>query len=444
MPSEIKYLRLFLHSKKMGKQAIGHLSKFGDILRVSFDESYILDQSRSTLSLGFAGQNDQDTQKILRANSDVRLTRNDGRLPAYFQNLLPEAHNRDRLARQRGCAPEDDFELLAAAGHDLMGAVEVSPIPKGESVSDSVRLWHTALGLDIVSNAIVEAPVEDAASLPGVITKFSAVMDGRRYVVKRHGVAGSTILKLPSTRHLDLVQNEFTGFRLARSLGLECAEATIVSKSDVDLPEEIPFEQVLAVKRFDRGPDGQRIHMEEFAQILNYEPRHKYGKGIETDYVVMLKILDRLSNNPTKDTQEFVNRLVFFILMGNTDAHLKNWAVTYKNGITPELAPIYDPVCVTAFFKGVPAQDYALNRAIDHKVKELQWEGLEAILKAAGLLRAERKIAIAKELVLKAKDEWPEILKDAPDSVNESIAERLNGGVALAVPSLAATKRNRP
>lgn len=444
MPSEIKYLRLFLHSKKMGKQAIGHLSKFGDILRVSFDESYILDQSRPTLSLGYSGQNDQDTQKILRANSDIRLTRNDGRLPAYFQNLLPEAHNRDRLARQRGCAPEDDFELLAAAGHDLMGGVEVAPIPKGESVSDSVRLWHTAMGLNIISTAIVEAPVEDAASLPGVITKFSAVMDGRRYVVKRHGAAGSTILKLPSTRHLDLVQNEFTGFRLAQALGLECAEATIVSKSDVDLPEDVPFEKVLAVKRFDRGNDGQRIHIEEFAQILNYEPRHKYGKGIETDYVVMLKILDRLSNNPTRDTQEFVNRLVFFILMGNTDAHLKNWAVTYKNGTTPELAPIYDPVCVTAFFKGLPVQDYALNRAIDDKVKVLQWDDLESILKAAGLLRVDRKLAIAKDLVLKAKAEWPDLLKDAPENVMESITERLNGEVALSSFRNTMAKRNRP
>ena len=85
-------------------------------------------------------------------------------------------------------------ELLAAAGHDLMGALEVEPVPAQEGVPDVVRYWHTTQGLDVLEPGFVEYPVEDAASLPGVVTKFSAVQDGRRYLVKRRGAAGTVIL----------------------------------------------------------------------------------------------------------------------------------------------------------------------------------------------------------------------------------------------------------
>lgn len=58
------------------------------------------------------------------------------------------------------------------------------------------------------------------------------------------------------------------------------------------------------------------------------------------------------------DVQEFVRRFVAFILMGNTDAHLKNWALLYPDGVTPQLSPLYDPVCVTALFAEAAPNDY--------------------------------------------------------------------------------------
>src|SRR5690606_26218575 len=162
----------------------------------------------------------------------------------------------------------DEFELLAAAGHDLMGTLEVEPVPAQEGIPDSVRLWHTAMGLDVLEPGFVEWPVEDAASLPGVVTKFSAIREGRRYTVRRHGAAGSHILKLPSTRHPDLVANEYAGYQLAEAAGLHCAYARVISADEADLPGHLPFEDILAVERFDRLPNGRRQHIEEFAQIL--------------------------------------------------------------------------------------------------------------------------------------------------------------------------------
>lgn len=431
MSTPVRYLRLYLHGPHASRRAIGYLSQFGDILRVSFDADYINDPQRPVLSLGYVGVNEAETRAILSATRDVRLSRNDGRWPAYFQNLLPEGHNRERLALQRQCSPDDEFELLAAAGHDLTGAIEVAPVDAQEGIPDVVRNWHRALGLDVLETASVDAPIEDAASLPGMVTKFSAVMDGRRYVVRRHGAAGSVILKLPTSRHPDLVANEFCGYRLANAVGLDCAQATVITRDDADLPEQVSFNEILAVTRFDRGAHGQRIHIEEFAQVLQYPPKQKYGKGLHIDYVAMLRILDRLSAEPARDVAEFVRRFVTFILMGNTDAHLKNWALIYRDGQTPQLAPVYDPVCVSAFFSEVPVTDYGINRAIDATVRAFTWDDLSALLKQAGLLRSSRLLQIARTTVRQAQADWPALLREAPLNLRASVSERLAGGVRL-------------
>ena len=432
MTTEIRYLRMSLHLPGGGKRGIGYLSQYGDILRASFDADYIADPKRPTLTLALRGATEADTQAILGAARDIRLSRSDGHWPSYFQNLLPEGHNRERLALERRCSPDNEFELLAAAGHDLMGAIEVEPVPLREGIPDIVRHWHTALGLDVLEPGFVESPVEDAAALPGVVTKFSAVQDGRRYVVKRHGAAGSFILKLPSTRHPDLVANEAAGYQLCAALGLDCAEAKVISRLDADLPEQLPFDDILAVRRFDRNSSGLRIHIEEFAQVLQYEPKRKYGRGLMVDYPDMLRVLDRLSSRPAQDVQEFVKRFVAFILMGNVDAHLKNWALIYPDGSTPMLAPLYDPVCVTALFESVPPSDYAINRAIDTTLRAFDIHQLEALLKAAGLQRVSRLVSIAKQTVKRAKADWPGVLKNAPPSVMRAVTERLAGRVALA------------
>lgn len=431
MNTHIKYLRLLLHTPGGSKRAIGYLSAYGDILRVSFDDDYIQDEQRPALSLNYRGATEPDTRAILSAVRDRRLTSNDGRWPAFFQNLLPEGHNRDRLAKARGCDKDDEFELLAAAGHDLMGAVEVAPIQSDETIPHSVRHWQLAMGLDVLEPGFVASPVEDAAALPGVVTKFSAIQEGRRYVVKRHGNAGSYILKLPSTRHPDLAEIEAMGFELCNNLGLDCAHAQLISREQAELPEHIQFETLLAVKRFDRTDDGRRVHMEEFAQVLGFTPKQKYGTDMLRDHGQMLRVLDQLSGRPAPDTKEFLLRFVTYILMGNTDAHLKNWALIYPDGTTPRLAPVYDPVSVSSFFAGASPQDYALNRAIDAKLSVLSWEDVEGLMKVGGLRRTSNLLRQCKALVAQAKADWPAMLKDAPPAMAKEVMARLGGTVAL-------------
>jgi serine/threonine-protein kinase HipA len=432
MNHTLRTLRLYLHLPDRRRRAIGHLSQYGDILRVTFDSAYIEDTERPTLSLAFRGASEADTRAILSSTRDERVVRSDGHWPAWFANLLPEGHNRERLARARGCAEDDELELLAAAGHDLAGAVEVEAATTPDLAPDLVRAWDATMGVALPRADAVASPLEDAASLSGVVTKFSAIKEGRRYVLKRKGRPGAYILKLPSTRHPDLVENELTGYRLAEALGLHCAEATIISRRAADLPERVTFPHVLCMKRFDRGPGNSRIHMEEMAQAISYPPRQKYGKSLAVDFPIMLRLLDRLSVDPVRDVREAVRRLVVFVLMGNTDAHLKNWALLYRDGRNPELSPLYDPVCVAAWFDDLPPHEYAVNRAIDRALCSLDVPGLRSLLAAAGLARTPRLIQLAQQTVRDAQRAWPAILRDAPANVRKAITLRLKGAVALA------------
>ena len=430
MDNAIQYLRLYLHSPEGQRQGIGYLSQYGDILRVSFDEQYINDPNRLTLSMVYRGATEAATQAILRSKRDVRLVTSNGRWPAYFQNLLPEGNNRERLAAQRGCSVDDMFQILAAAGLDLMGAAEVLPVPPDEDVPQVVRHWHVAMGLDVLEPGFVEMPVEDATALGGAVTKFSAIQEGRRYVVHRHGEAGSYILKLPSTHHPDLVANEFIGFQLCAALGLDCAQASIISRDDAELPEHVPFSDILAVKRYDRQ-DGRRIHMEEFAQALGYFPGNKYGTNIHADYTQILRFINTYSTRPARDVREFMCRFVAFILMGNTDAHWKNWALLYPNGHEPELAPLYDPVCVSAFFAQASPQSYGINRAIDKTLRSFTWEDVRNLIEGAQLLKPGAILRSCRDRVRQAQAVWPAILAHAPANLHAEVTARLHGGVAL-------------
>jgi len=92
------------------------------------------------------------------------------------------------------------------------------------------------------------------------------------------------------------------------------------------------------VKRFDRDK-GRKIHQEEFAQILDHED--KYKGSVEQ----IGRRLGEISSAPGYDKQLFFERVVFYFIIGNGDAHLKNYSIAHKDRDTIRLTPAYDIVC---------------------------------------------------------------------------------------------------
>lgn len=99
---------------------------------------------------------------------------------------------------------------------------------------------------------------------------------------------------------------------------------------------------VYVVERFDRTPDGDKIHIEDLAQVSGQPPQLR-DSGADYDSIGVL--VHRLAG--PDDFREYLRRLVAMVLMGNNDAHLKNWSLIYRDGRTPRLSPAYDLVCTT-------------------------------------------------------------------------------------------------
>ena len=82
-----------------------------------------------------------------------------------------------------------------------------------------------------------------------------------------------------------------------------------------------------------------KIHQEEFFQIL--ESGNKYKGSVEQ----IGRKLKEISTAPGYDAQLFFERVVFNFIIGNGDAHLKNYSIAYKDKETIRLTPAYDIVC---------------------------------------------------------------------------------------------------
>lgn len=309
-----------------GRQA-GVITRLaGDKHVFAFEQDYIDDIQRPTLSLSFKGR----TGGLATDLSIVRR-----RVPAFFSNLLPEGHLRDYLAMRANVDAEREFFLLAALGADLPGAIVVEPLDTGN------RQAGTHHEGDDLNDDVHPGNDPLRFSLAGVQLKFSAVMDAASgLTIPAAGMGGAWIVKLPSPRFAAVPENEFVMLELARRTGISVPENRLVDVSSIKgLPEQTNTVGVkaLAVQRFDRLSNGSPVHMEDFAQVFGVFPNDKYKSHSYANIAAVL-----WAEIGEVAVYEFVRRLVFSIVIGNGDMHLKNWSLLYPDRRTPQLSPGYD------------------------------------------------------------------------------------------------------
>jgi serine/threonine-protein kinase HipA len=161
------------------------------------------------------------------------------------------------------------------------------------------------------------------------------------------GMGGSWIVKLPSARHQAVPENELAMLELARRAGISVPENKLVDIAGIKgLPEQAHTveSKALAVQRFDRLPNGEPVHMEDFAQVFGRYPNHKYKFHSYANIAAVL-----WAESGENAVWEFVRRLVFSVLIGNADMHLKNWSLLYPDRRTPVLSPGYDFVATLPY-----------------------------------------------------------------------------------------------
>jgi serine/threonine-protein kinase HipA len=160
--------------------------------------------------------------------------------------------------------------------------------------------------------------------LAGAQLKMSVIRSGERLTLPASGSSGELIAKLPERAFENLCENEYLMMRWAAAAGLEVPAVELVAAGRVPQIFETvlePSSLVYLVTRFDRGHSGVKVHIEDFAQVTDVPPALR-DRGATYDTIAAS--LNGLTGED--GVMEYVRRLVAMVLMGNTDAHLKNWS----------------------------------------------------------------------------------------------------------------------
>ncbi len=347
----------------------------------AFMDSYINDESRPVLGLGF-----KDSLGGLLTSFKPTQTK----LTPFFSNLLPEETMRNYLAERAGVNPAREFSLLWVLGQDLAGAITVEPAD-GEALPPNAHQ-----GID--DETKIEAPMR--FSLAGVQLKFSAVQQANGgLTIPATGKGGSWIVKLPSSRFDAVPENEYSMMELARMLGMDVPETQLLPINQIaNIPAGIGKygDSAFVIKRFDRV-DGQAIHIEDFAQVFGVYPQDKYKKASMRNIAQVIGI-----EGKDEDIAEFTRRLVFNTLIGNADMHLKNWSVIYKDKRTASIAPAYDFVSTIPY---IPDDSASLKVSRSKKFSDFTLDEISH-LAAKAMLPEKLVLDTAKQTVAGFHEVW--------------------------------------
>lgn len=278
----------------------------------------------------------------------------------YFEGLLPEGRPRAAAARELHLPASSYAKILAALGWECIGAItlkgsEPEPEEAYEKLSNT-QLEEIARGL---TDRAVWMSQNSRFSLAGGQPKIALLRDEAGGWRRPVGSAPSShILKPTHVQFSDAAVNEAVCTTAAGILGLD------VPKIDV-VPTEIPM---ICTERFDRVVDRSsrvvgdcraphRLHQEDFSQAMAIVPEHKYEEGNRRGYAARMgEVLRLYSADPMADLTALWRALVFNYLIGNCDAHLKNYAlVRDANWRSLRLAPLYD-LLGTSCYEGLSTE----------------------------------------------------------------------------------------
>jgi len=265
-----------------------------------------------------------------------------GVVRAFLDGLLPEGEPRRAIAADFDLRAGDTYGLIRALGRDCAGALVIQPddepTPLPPTTKTAEPLTEAAIG-DLVAN-LRSAPLGVDArvrmSLAGVHEKLllTRMPDGS-WGRPVEGTPSTHILKPQIAEYPNTVENEAFCMRLAKHLGLSVSAVETTT---------INGRRVIIVERYDRNvhADGavDRIHQEDFCQATAIPPEKKYE---EDGGPTLRRIAGILQSVAGPDSLETLLRAAAInVLIGNGDAHGKNFSLLHDASGSLGLAPLYD------------------------------------------------------------------------------------------------------
>lgn len=340
-------------------------------------------------------------------------------LHPFFDNLVAEGWLEDAQTRLLGKRNISRFELLLAFGEDCAGAVSVVD-PEHGLISER---------LSDIKDSREAVVMTNRASLSGIQPKLTLVEREGKFYVAKTGEVSTYIAKFPSRNHDDLVVNEYLTMQAFKAL-LPGDDVVDFHIGEVQGLSDI----ALIIKRFDRTVDGERIHFEEFNQLLGLASRFKYDGA----YKDMASFIQVTKNCLPAEGYRLYLRILAGLLLGNTDMHFKNFAMIHtKDGL--RLAPSYDQV--SSFIYDYKTLALAVGGASNLQLGDLKPSNIIKLGEEFNLSRSAIEMAVNE--LAKNKDDAMEIIASA--RIGESkfknelinlIKKRWNGTFSLIGKSL--------
>lgn len=314
---------------------------------------------------------------------------------AVFGGMLPEGEVRGHLAKALGVSERNDFSLLAEIGGECAGAVSMWP-PEGRKARPGPTQRRTLNERDLegIFKKLPTRPLLTGEgvrlSLAGAQNKLALVIEGAQLILPAEDEPSTYILKIAPAGFEGILENELFCMRLAQRAGLDVATAFFGRAGSV---------AYICVKRFDRErrENGgiQRLHQEDFCQALGIVPENKYQAEGGPSLAAGVQLLKDHSVKPAADVLDFLKLAFFNFLVGNADAHGKNYSLLLPE-TGPVLAPAYDLIC-TALYPDL-SQKMAMKIGGEHdpdRVTARHWADLakQCDLKPDFVLESIRELA---------------------------------------------------
>lgn len=275
---------------------------------------------------------------------------------AFIEGLLPEGNLRRHIAIEAGVPVTDAMGLLTRVGAECAGAVQI--LSNRETYGEGhIRPLSpqelTRLVADLPTYRLPEGATPQA-SLAGIQDKvLLTALPNNQWGWPENGAASTHIIKPePLTAAVThLVQTEDWALHVAHAAGIQAAQSRL---------QRFDEREAIIVTRYDRSPDGTRLHQEDFCQALGLDPQAKYESTSETTkFGSRLRRLARAAAPRAHDPDAFRRALLqavtFNVVIGNGDAHSKNYSLMLDRDGSVTLAPVYDAAPVMhldARFKG--------------------------------------------------------------------------------------------
>ncbi len=270
----------------------------------------------------------------------------------FFEGLLPEGEQiRLYIGKKYGINPKNEFSLLKAIGYDCAGAVSFSDYEENPKniKNDFIKIEGKKFTDKALEDYISDLPLKPLLtnsdglrlSLAGAQDKMAVVLIDNVVSLPDKDVPTTHILK-PEMKDIESsVENEYICLNVAKEIGLNVCNCEIRTTGNI---------KYLLLERYDRelkGNQVKRIHQEDFCQAKNITSTFKYeregGINIKDCYEII-----RHTKTPALNIIELTNRIIFNYLIGNADAHGKNFSLLYTDtGI--QFAPAYDILCTAIY-----------------------------------------------------------------------------------------------